>query len=281
MTKDEQDDLTRQIASFELEMWKPHFSDIGCLYQLSSEPYYVGRAVDSSICADLLEDRGPWKSTRAYVTAHLQAGIDALAVKTRSLSREEQNILSFYQQLRFTLERLTHLDISDETCRPVLFHDDYQSGNMLVDHDDPKRIVGIVDWEAASLVPLWYAVTANKMYSYWPNGPFLYKKREDIPDYYRQYYEAAGFKEDGSADPLPALKEKYQSVLSTLPGYKAALLEREPLRILFGLACSRHSSMAGLKEDYLEFRAAWPKEDLDVLKDLDSFLEGISGNGDI
>jgi hypothetical protein len=281
MTNDERLDFACRIATFELEMWRPHFSELGCLYQSSPGIYYVGAAVESSIFGKFSTDRGPWKSTRKYITAHLQATIDSLETGITVPSPDDsskRNILSFFQQLRDTLEQLTHLDISDNTCRPVLYHDDLQSGNILVTDDDLRRIVGIVDWEAASLVPLWFAVKASKMFAYYPQGSFSYKRREDVPERHLMYYEGFAFENDGLVDPLPALLKKYQSMLSAIDGYELALSERESLRILFGFVRTGYSSIAALKKRYLELRDAWPKVDSGAFKNLDRFLEEISGN---
>jgi hypothetical protein len=37
----------------------------------------------------------------------------------------------------------------------VLFHEDIRTNNILVAYDDPTRVVGIVDWEGARVVPMW------------------------------------------------------------------------------------------------------------------------------
>jgi hypothetical protein len=37
----------------------------------------------------------------------------------------------------------------------VLFHEDIRTNNILVAYDDPTRVVGIVDWEGARVLPMW------------------------------------------------------------------------------------------------------------------------------
>jgi Ser/Thr protein kinase RdoA (MazF antagonist) len=44
-------------------------------------------------------------------------------------------------------------------CRPALSHPDFHSSNILVSHDNPAHITGVVDWEFASILPLWAAYT--------------------------------------------------------------------------------------------------------------------------
>lgn len=42
-------------------------------------------------------------------------------------------------------------------CRPALFHPDFHTSNIQVSHQDPTAVTGVVDWEFASIFPLWAA----------------------------------------------------------------------------------------------------------------------------
>jgi hypothetical protein len=42
-------------------------------------------------------------------------------------------------------------------CRPALSHPDFHSNNILVSNDNPADVTGVVDWEYASILPLWAA----------------------------------------------------------------------------------------------------------------------------
>jgi hypothetical protein len=42
-------------------------------------------------------------------------------------------------------------------CRPALSHPDFHSNNILVSNDNPAHVTGVVDWEYASILPLWAA----------------------------------------------------------------------------------------------------------------------------
>lgn len=37
----------------------------------------------------------------------------------------------------------------------VLYHDDFDTHNILVSHSDPTMVVGILDWEGSRIAPLW------------------------------------------------------------------------------------------------------------------------------
>src|ERR1700735_5853801 len=47
--------------------------------------------------------------------------------------------------------------IPDGACRPALSHPDFHFSNILVSQQDPTVVTGIVDWEFASILPLWAA----------------------------------------------------------------------------------------------------------------------------
>jgi hypothetical protein len=42
-------------------------------------------------------------------------------------------------------------------CRPALSHPDFHSNNILVSNNNPGHVTGVVDWECASILPLWAA----------------------------------------------------------------------------------------------------------------------------
>lgn len=42
-------------------------------------------------------------------------------------------------------------------CRPALSHPDFHSNNILVSNNNPGHVTGVVDWEYASILPLWAA----------------------------------------------------------------------------------------------------------------------------
>jgi hypothetical protein len=49
--------------------------------------------------------------------------------------------------------------VPENVCRPALSHPDFHSNNILVSSDNPAHITGVVDWEFASILPLWAAYT--------------------------------------------------------------------------------------------------------------------------
>ena len=44
-----------------------------------------------------------------------------------------------------------------QAFRPTLLHPDFHFYNILVSHDDPTVVTGIVDWEYAAVLPFWDA----------------------------------------------------------------------------------------------------------------------------
>jgi hypothetical protein len=63
---------------------------------------------------------------------------------------------AFFRLLDRCIEIITSLDEAVPwNTSFFLRHDDLSFGNVLVAFDDPSKIVGIVDWEGATVVSLW------------------------------------------------------------------------------------------------------------------------------
>ena len=45
----------------------------------------------------------------------------------------------------------------------VLFHEDIRTNNILVAYEDHTRVVGIIDWEGARVVPMWSCVNESQV----------------------------------------------------------------------------------------------------------------------
>jgi len=94
----------------------------------------------------------------------------AAAVQTRGVLRGSplrtvQPRSLRFSSLRGTLaaEIIPHMyalfPVPENMCRPALSHPDFHSNNILVSSDNPAHITGVVDWEFASILPLWAAYT--------------------------------------------------------------------------------------------------------------------------
>lgn len=88
------------------------------------------------------------------------------AWRTKMHPAEDRTItLPLFLELTWTLaadiipHMYTLFPLPENACRPALSHPDFHSSNILVSHDNPAHINGVVDWEFASILPLWAVYT--------------------------------------------------------------------------------------------------------------------------
>ncbi|KAF9002538.1 hypothetical protein BDQ17DRAFT_1425853 [Cyathus striatus] len=77
------------------------------------------------------------------------------------------------------------LSFTPIALRPTLAHPDYTFANILISDVDPTQITGIVDWEYAAILPLWYthSMLGNIEYvgeELYINNPHISKEEEDM-----------------------------------------------------------------------------------------------------
>ena len=77
--------------------------------------------------------------------------------------KEDVNItLPVFQHLaKSCIQFAAHLEtlfpIPIQAFRPTLSHPDFHFSNILVSHDDPTVVTGVVDWEHTAVLPFWDA----------------------------------------------------------------------------------------------------------------------------
>jgi aminoglycoside phosphotransferase (APT) family kinase protein len=80
-------------------------------------------------------------------------------------SEDPSKTLSAFLELARTLaaDIVPHMyalfPLPENACRPALSHPDFHSNNILVSYDNAAHITGVVDWEYASILPLWAVYT--------------------------------------------------------------------------------------------------------------------------
>jgi hypothetical protein len=164
----------KQVSSFEGELFKTRFPLIGSIYDDPETGFRVGRLGPSSVRGhDLsnLNDRGPWTSIRAYLRWYVAAEQNWLAECTEDYTAlrrrvhpspdEDPNLhISYFKSLCDILLRIIDnaqfIDKVDPSIAHfVLFHEDIRTNNILVSYEDPTRVVGLIDWEGARVLPMW------------------------------------------------------------------------------------------------------------------------------
>jgi hypothetical protein len=172
LTPDQRVIIMNQVSSFEGELFKTRFSLIGSIYGDPQTGFRVGRlgpSVRTGHNLSNLNDRGPWTSIRAYLRWYVTAERTWLAectdeymlVRRRICPDEDPNVhILYFKSLCDILGRIIDnaqfLDkIDPSIAHFVLFHEDIRTNNILVAYDDPTRVVGIIDWEGARVLPMW------------------------------------------------------------------------------------------------------------------------------
>ena len=162
----------KQVSSFEGELFKTRFPLIGSIYDDSQTGFRVGRLGPSVVKGHNLGNdrgpRGPWKSIRAYLRWYVTAEQTWLAectedykvLRRRICHDEDPNAhISYFKSLCDILGQIIDnarfLDKVDPSIAHfVLFHEDIRTNNIVVAYEDPTRVVGIVDWEGARVLPM-------------------------------------------------------------------------------------------------------------------------------
>ncbi|KAJ7449150.1 kinase-like domain-containing protein [Mycena galericulata] len=161
--------VVAQLADLQSQLLKLEFSNIGCLID---EAGTVGPLGLSCTYPFVLRDdnRGPFASSKEFLLAHVRSELDLLMNHTDEWNQQRtkwaflnggfddiprQYAIKWFQLLLDGINSLP-LELLDPPENAfVLFHDDFDTGNILVSHNDPTEVVGILDWEGSRILPLW------------------------------------------------------------------------------------------------------------------------------
>ncbi|OBZ75254.1 Altered inheritance of mitochondria protein 9, mitochondrial [Grifola frondosa] len=254
--------IISQVARFEGELFQTRFSSIGSLLEDPDGQFSVGHLGLSCLLPQSdLHVVGPWTSSLEWIKAYVEVEIDLLDNKPDEWYSQRVDwcipngdakcpvdslqLSSYFKKwyrlfLRGIEELPMNLDLSvfDPPVTPfVLFHEELSLSNILVAYDDPARVVGIVDWEGARVVPLWACFSGHDNL---------------LPDYSIFYTE------------LSALRRRRQAIQASME--PAVFGARDPpfpiqyLRYIASSCASTRCSVAGLNDDLQKFLAACSQE---------------------
>ena len=170
----------KQVSSFEGELFKTRFPLIGSIYGDPETGFRVERLGPSSSTGhnlSNLNDRGPWKSIRAYLRWYVtsertwlaECTEDYMVMRRRMCPDEDPNLhLPYFKSLCDIVLRIIDnaqfIDKVDPSiAHYVLFHEEIRTNNILVSYEDPTRVVGLIDWEGARVLPMWSCYLASQV----------------------------------------------------------------------------------------------------------------------
>lgn len=173
-----QDDTTISLGKICGAVLSLNFDGYGSLKLESSGQSILGPRIEPVLSLHRHQptvDKGPWPVDQpvgphlALAARELQWLGNAAGRQlfdewrgTRHPKEDRSKTLPAFLELAQTLvDIMPHMyslfPLPEGACRPALFHPDLHSSNVLVLQQDPTVITGIVDWEFASILPLWAA----------------------------------------------------------------------------------------------------------------------------
>ncbi len=141
------------------------FDAIGSIYETSSGVFEIGAmmCLPSNRAGALAPpDEGPFHTAKDWLVAQARKELDYKYAPTTS---DDQKCIAG------VVRDIEDFVFPSDDLPLVLEHIDFGFHNMIVAHDDPTRIVGLIDWEGARVVPLWAA-----------KGAFMFPSCVDEPE---------------------------------------------------------------------------------------------------
>ena len=144
------------------------------------------------------------------------------------------------------MDRLQYLKDSPAAVEcPVLRHEDLSGENNLMSYKPSTVLAGIIDFEGARVVPLWYALA---------DPPFCDLRDEE--------------------ERRSLLELRHQILCHADPAFAEAKIHRPPLRLLLWLAfagITQWCSVTEVHQTYQEMKEAWPVHEA-AFADLDRLV---------
>ncbi|KAF8525615.1 hypothetical protein BU17DRAFT_62756 [Hysterangium stoloniferum] len=266
MTDVQLERVVLQVADYEAQLLCCHFPMIGSLIEDTSAAAIRMDRMGHPRILDYArpENSGPWPSSHEFLKAYVRAELELLEGAPETWQRERaknhtlhgdsdgaplEYMISWYRLLQKGIYQWTPAyprdDEPSQDAPFVLRHIDLSVTNIMVAFDDPTRVVGIIDWEGACVVPLWSTVLGNGFLGSLPRDHKLHKLRRDIH-------------------------------ISREPAVWAAIREGSTVRSLFYLVAFHYSirrSPKDLNAMFMESYQYWPKSDADAFQELVDFIQ--------
>ncbi|KAK0471287.1 hypothetical protein IW261DRAFT_1572163 [Armillaria novae-zelandiae] len=170
LSDDQWEAFCTSVADIWSQLLRLRFKSIGSIYEQqdgSESRYFIGPMTyipdTGSIASPEAATSGPFSSTKEWLVAAAKGKLNS----TRRIPSDfDYEQASRWQGTVIDVVQKSPLLDSDtlDYEQIVLDHIDYSLHNILVDREDPTRIVAVADWEGARTVPMW---AANPVFR-WP-----------------------------------------------------------------------------------------------------------------
>ncbi|KAF9072380.1 kinase-like domain-containing protein [Rhodocollybia butyracea] len=162
LTGAQREKLVLSLADIWARLMQHSFQKIGSLYECADGThFYVGRmtflptANHYAIAPPDANKCGPFSTAQAWLEASARQELAYKIALPHPLDASSR--LSRISAVLDLIRRSRDLQI----CTPwnasqlCMEHVDFSTHNILVSHEDPTRIVAVLDWEGARIVPMW------------------------------------------------------------------------------------------------------------------------------
>ncbi|KAF8527768.1 kinase-like domain-containing protein [Gautieria morchelliformis] len=270
LTFEDRKRIVQQLADFQAQLISTSFPMIGSIFiNKETKQYDIGPLAPPVQLEPPRLRRGPWKTARdemkSWIEDHMEElrnDPDAALSSCRDRNAEDvspSTISAFhalYSGILTLIENVKLIDRCDDSWCPLsLSHPDLTRNNILVDYNDPTRVMALIDWEGANVGPWWQReldLTFIREEEIQPCSPAEELEWDQLRDAWND-----------------VLKERYPPGLSAFNAKIGWFLSR--LTLLVRAGCAAWSSLENTAETIASWRTDWPEPD-PAFKQIDEFL---------
>jgi hypothetical protein len=185
MSPEDQDTLVKNLATIEAQLTSVGISGIGCLFQDSDGKFSVGEHVHRLFNEDRTPNLGPWSSAKEFITAGIHRELKQLEDPEKWKESRKEFLAEGIIPADFDLMKRFYnmlLELVNSSVIPPspsgILHMDWDGLNILVDELDHTKVTGVIDWDFATVRPIW--MSYNWEYSVFRQLSFDGSRFEDF-----------------------------------------------------------------------------------------------------
>lgn len=217
----------------------------------------------SLVFAGLITNADAGKDLRAYSAGLLDAGYSRLP-PSPAQDEFECTVDEHLQLLKLSgdiLEVLLQKEEIQDVSEPTLLHNDFHKRNIYVSDDDPQVVTAVIDWQSASVEP---------MFRYAHETPDFVQEPMDIQEYLQKFVdpgvenlpddlirEKARKKQQTDID---LCQKTYTTILRALIPklWAAKQMDQRYIRLFRYCNSSWRDSAAAFRQELLDLSESWP-----------------------